>query len=585
MAKKYTAAQWARLQAKLPQEDRVPYSESPDLPVPSPSPAVASKIAAAKTQSGGASAAIGEAQSSLGDYYAAQAKAGEAKAAAAAAKQNVTKTVVSVTYEGKGKNRVKVTKYSDNTETRESAPEEEEPDTKIVKSVSYRGKGKDRIRVTIYTDGTSEETPDPEADTPVTKNIVSVTYRGKGKDRVRVTKYSDNTTEEVADPEDVTITDSQFLGSGANRILRTYYSDGTYTDVAAPDTSGSGGDGSSGGNNGGSSGGSGDAATNNIFADLQKQNAALLAQLAAQLKQSQEDAAAATAAVAQEKRENAITSLTSLFNRYGLASLVPKIKELAISGASESTITLQLMESPEYKMRFKSNEDRLKKGLAVLEPGDYINLEDDYRQILRAYGLKAFDTDAYVQQFIANDIATTELSNRVVTAVQRVQNADPAILTTLRSFYGISDNDLVAYVLDPNQQFQKIERQVAAAEIGAAAGLQGISTGVSVAEQLAAQGVTKAQAQKGYATIADILPTADKLSGIYDKALPSYGLAEAEQDVFNTLASAQRKRRALEKREEAEFSGTSGLSKSSLSSQLGRTYQIPDTDLPAPCGL
>ena len=86
---------------------------------------------------------------------------------------------------------------------------------------------------------------------------------------------------------------------------------------------------------------------------------------------------------------------------------------------------------------------------------------------------------------------------------------------------------MVAYVLDPNQQFQKIERQVAAAEIGAAAGLQGISTGVSVAEQLAAQGVTKAQAQKGYATIADILPTAEKLSGIYDKALPSYGLGEA----------------------------------------------------------
>jgi hypothetical protein len=34
------------------------------------------------------------------------------------------KTVVSVTYEGTGKNRIKITKYSDGTETRESAPEE-----------------------------------------------------------------------------------------------------------------------------------------------------------------------------------------------------------------------------------------------------------------------------------------------------------------------------------------------------------------------------------------------------------------------------------------------------------------------------
>jgi hypothetical protein len=297
-----------------------------------------------------------------------------------------------------------------------------------------------------------------------------------------------------------------------------------------------------------------------------------IATLSANTQQAAIDKAAADAAAKQEKAENAIAVLTDRFTRYGLASLVPRIKQLAISGASESTITLQLQESEEYKTRFKANQDRIKKGLRVLDPGDYLNLEDDYRQILRAYGLKAFDTDAYVQQFIANDIATTELSNRVVTAVQRVQNADPAILTTLRSFYGISDNDLVAYVLDPNQQFQKIERQVAAAEIGAAAGLQGISTGVSVAEQLAAQGVTKAQAQKGYSTIADILPTSEKLSGIYDKALPSYGLAEAEQEVFNTLASAQRKRRALAEREIAEFSGASGLSKSALSKQIGGTY-------------
>lgn len=31
MAKKYTQAEWARIQAKLPEEDRVPYEESPDL--------------------------------------------------------------------------------------------------------------------------------------------------------------------------------------------------------------------------------------------------------------------------------------------------------------------------------------------------------------------------------------------------------------------------------------------------------------------------------------------------------------------------------------------------------------------------
>lgn len=184
--------------------------------------------------------------------------------------------------------------------------------------------------------------------------------------------------------------------------------------------------------------------------------------------------------------------------------------------------------------------------------------------MLRAYGLRQFDTDDYVRQFIANDMSAAELSDRVVTAVQRVQNADPATARTLRDYYGISNADLVAYVLDPNQQLQKIQRQVAAAEIGAAARVQGLEAGVSVAEQLASQGVTQAQAQKGYATIADILPTAEKLSQIYGNTMAGYGQAEAEQEVFNSLAEAQKKRERLTARELAAFSGQSGLSRVAL---------------------
>jgi hypothetical protein len=267
---------------------------------------------------------------------------------------------------------------------------------------------------------------------------------------------------------------------------------------------------------------------------------------------------------AETTRRNAIDVLTERFQRYGLGSLVNKIKDLAVDGATEATITLGLQETEEYKTRFKANQARIKKGLQVLNPAEYLNVEDGYRQVLRAYGLKQFDTDDYVSQFIANDVSATELSNRVVTAVQRVQNADPAISQQLRDFYGIGQADLVAYVLDPNQQFQKIERQVAASEIGVAAARQGLKTGVSVAEQLAAQGVTQAEAQKGYATIADILPTAEKLSDIYGKTLDGYGQSEAEQEVFNSLASAQRKRQKLTQREIASFSGAAGTNKTSL---------------------
>ena len=296
------------------------------------------------------------------------------------------------------------------------------------------------------------------------------------------------------------------------------------------------------------------------------QNAQRNSQRSAQDLASQQAALAAAekAKQVEQQRQSIVAVLTERFQRYGLGSLINKIRDLAVDGATEATITLALQESEEYKTRFKANQARLAKGLTVLQPAEYLNLEDGYRQVLRAYGLRQFDTDAYVQQFIANDMSPTEFSNRVVTAVQRVQNADPAITKQLRDFYGIGQQDLVAYVLDPEQQFQKIERQVAASEIGVAARRQGLTAGVSVAEQLAAQGVTEAEAQKGYATIADILPTAEKLSDIYGKTLDTYGQSEAEQEVFNSLASAQRKRQRLTAREVATFSGAAGTNKTSL---------------------
>jgi hypothetical protein len=311
------------------------------------------------------------------------------------------------------------------------------------------------------------------------------------------------------------------------------------------------------------------------IAALTGQNAAQLAALQTQiatLKTAQETAnaqAAQAAADAAAKetlaRESIGTILSDRFAQYGLTTLAPKIMELARAGYGSDTITLELQKTDEYKQRFAANDIRLKNNLKALTPAEYLSVEDAYRQTLRAYGLTQFDTDQYVSQFIANDVAPSELSTRVQMAVQRVQNANPDVANTLRDYYGIGATDLVAYVLDPATQLTKIQRQVTAAEIGSAARTQGLETGVSVAEQLAAQGVDQATAQRGYATIADIMPTAEKLSQIYGTTVGTYDQSAAEQEVFNSLASAQRKRKQLSQAEIAAFSGSSGTSRGSLS--------------------
>ena len=64
------------------------------------------------------------------------------------------KTVVSVTYEGTGKNRIKITKYSDGTETRESAPEEVGGGAPTIVSTYTDSVTGDVIAV--YSDGTTK---------------------------------------------------------------------------------------------------------------------------------------------------------------------------------------------------------------------------------------------------------------------------------------------------------------------------------------------------------------------------------------------------------------------------------------------
>lgn len=267
---------------------------------------------------------------------------------------------------------------------------------------------------------------------------------------------------------------------------------------------------------------------------------------------------------AAKERQDAMLLLSERFAKYGLSGLTDVIKKLAIEGATEATITLTLQDTPEYKERFKANQTRLQKGLAVLSPADYIAVEDSYRQILRSYGLNQFDNDTYVTQFIENDVSPTELNNRVQIAAKRISLAAPGVKETLSRYYGIADADLLAYALDPKGSLPQIEKQVTTAEIGTAAARQGIDIQRSAAEYLTGLGVTEDQAVKGFGTIADILPTAQKLTDIYKDGLEGYGLEQAQAEIFGQLASERRKREKLIARETASFAGQSGTTRQSL---------------------
>ena len=273
--------------------------------------------------------------------------------------------------------------------------------------------------------------------------------------------------------------------------------------------------------------------------------------------------------ISKESRD-AFAILDSAFKQYGLETLAGKIKDFMLLGLTSNEAIIELRKTSEYQTRFAGNAARLKSGLNSLSEGEYLALEDSYSETLRAYGQQAFfgvdrnARQAKIAEIIGADISAVEFKDRISTVVNRVESADPVIKATLRDFYKISDTDLVGYFLNPKENLPKLQEKVTAAEIGSAALNQGLDKSLASAEALAKAGVDLATARRGYSAIADVLPTATKLSQIYDETGIKYTQATAEAETFEGLASAQRKRMALVERELAEFSGRSGVGKTSL---------------------
>lgn len=230
-------------------------------------------------------------------------------------------------------------------------------------------------------------------------------------------------------------------------------------------------------------------------------------------------------------------------------------------------LKLQLRELPTYKARFAGNTARVNSGLNALSEAEYLQQENDYSEIFKMYGVGNLSSRAQFSTLIGNAVSVTEATRRIDTAVKRVKNADPAILSTIRDLFpSITDTDIVAYFLKPTETLQELERKTTIGEIGATAKQFGMKeTGLARLEDLQTYGVTLAKAREGYSTIAEELPTANKLSNIYDETGITYGQTEAEQEQFKSSAEAKRKKEKLISMEKASFQGSSGVGAAGLS--------------------
>lgn len=165
----------------------------------------------------------------------------------------------------------------------------------------------------------------------------------------------------------------------------------------------------------------------------------------------------------------------------------------------------------EYLARFAGNAILKAKGLPTVSDEYYLKAEREYEKIFKAYGVNNLANRSYYAQLIGNTMDADDVSKRVDMAY-KVYKGNPAVKNAFNTFYGtVTDGDVVAAMLDPGTQVPLLQKKITVAEIGGAALQQNLSTSLAKAQEFEALGITGAQAQAGYTTIAQGLTGYEKL--------------------------------------------------------------------------
>jgi hypothetical protein len=297
-----------------------------------------------------------------------------------------------------------------------------------------------------------------------------------------------------------------------------------------------------------------------------------------ELKKTKEEYDAEQLALAEAERKanerrDAFAAIESTIKSYGFNESELKeindylTKTLINPKIGPNQALLDMRNLGAYKTRFAGNETLAKNGFNRLSEADYLQQEDAYGQKLTEYGVGSLGNRAQFATLIGNRVSVTEVGKRAALAVDRVKNADPAIMTTLKRFYtGITDADLVGYFLNPKEQLPELERKVVTGEIGAASKEYGLNDlSLARAQEFAALGIDQAGARKGYEQIAEKLPRGSFLSSISPEDQIAYNQQLAEDATLKGTASAKRKEEQLKAKEITRFLGSSGAAKGAFS--------------------
>lgn len=305
-----------------------------------------------------------------------------------------------------------------------------------------------------------------------------------------------------------------------------------------------------------------------------------------------------TETVIDEYKDNsARDSVMAMFQNLGLgeeflSSLMGTIDKVYADNIAptDAQILNSIYSSDAYKKRFAGNEiirQRMASGKGnpgdrLLTPAEYIKTEAAYKELMSEAGLPTgfYDQQEDFAKFIAElGTSVAEISERVNIAKSALQNADSFIKDSLKTYYGWSEGDMVAYLLDSERAFdainsrfkyttQELKSAYTEAEIGGSALRAGIEGGITkqFAEEINKAGKAS-QAEQTFQTTARQQEDYQRLLGLFGKQAGKEDLArEALGLAGGADVGIQTKK--LASKERARFQTRSAVDRGSLGPRL-----------------
>lgn len=225
--------------------------------------------------------------------------------------------------------------------------------------------------------------------------------------------------------------------------------------------------------------------------------------------------------------------------------------------------------APQSYKNYLANFDKIKGNTTGITTIAELNqARKSYKQLLSYYGMNDIANNSTADQFLVGNISPQEAADRMQTAFNAVKYADAALKEQLKTFYpSLTDTDIAKTILGVGKTVGQLEQELKVAGIGAAAATAGITSTIG-AQELAAQGVTRQQAQQGFANVADSLANAQ---GAAIRAGQDASTIQTELEKEQLLGLRSKRRAQLAAREQGLMAGQSGAGQTGLSkSSVGK---------------